>query len=190
MIPIQDAVPSGKIPLVTIALVVVNTIGFAMQSLGWLPSTVLALSPFSHATGVQCFVTVLFLWIFGDNVEARLGRRLFAALYGLCGTAGACVALTSAAGRSIPLGAACGVSGVLGAYFVLLPTSRVLTLIPAPTLLTEIPAPFFLALWWLLQFATLAIAPGAPLSLLGPLIAAFAAGAALCLITKRPVVWE
>ena len=75
-------------PLVTIALIVMNSVWFAIQSLTSLPQAALALSPFSHATVVQFFINVLFLWLFGDNVEARVGRLLFAMLYVLCGPSG------------------------------------------------------------------------------------------------------
>ena len=63
-------------------------------------------------------------------------------------------------------------------------------LVPLPILLTETPAPFFLALWWLLHVAMFVITPGAEASLLWSLVAAFSAGAALCLVARRPVVWE
>ena len=115
VIPIQDTVPSGKMPLVTIALIVMNSVWFAIQSLTSLPQAALALSPFSHATVVQFFINVLFLWLFGDNVEARVGRLLFAMLYVLCGAIRAYAAVLTGHAGSILLGASSGVSGVLGA---------------------------------------------------------------------------
>src|SRR5262245_10921139 len=106
------------------------------------PSTVL-LSPFVHLSAVHFLVTVLFLWLFGDNVEARMGRGPFVALYGACAAAGTYIA-SLMTGSSASLGAACAVTGVLGAYFVLLPKSRILVLVPIPFDLAETPAFFFL----------------------------------------------
>lgn len=190
MIPIQDAVPSGKVPVMTIALVVINAIWFALESIANLPSATVARSPFAHPSGVHFFVNVLFLWLFGDNVEARVGRWLFVLLYLASSAIGAYTAAAAApAGLAIGIGATCATSGVLGAYFVLLPKARVLMLVPSPAVLTEAPAPFFLALWWVLQVATFVIAPRAQPALLWSLVAGFATGAALALIARRPVVW-
>jgi hypothetical protein len=84
---------------------------------------------------------------------------------------------------------------VLGAYFVVLPKSRVLMLIPAPTLLTEIPAVIFLALWWLLHVASFALARVGDaadfqnVSLLWGLAASFVVGGVIAAVARRPVSW-
>jgi membrane associated rhomboid family serine protease len=189
VIPIQDAVPSGRAPVVTVALIVINLAWFtASSAAGVAPS--LALSPFSHATAIHLFINLMFLWLFGDNVEARVGRAPFAVLYLACSMVGTYVATRSVDAEVAQIGATCAVSGVLGAYFVLLPKSRMLILVPATPVLTEAPALFFLTVWWMLQVATFVGAPaGQPSLLLAPL-ASFVLGAAICLVIRRPVRWS
>ena len=190
MIPIQDAVPSGKVPIVTIALIAINVVWYATQSAAALPPSALALSPFSHATAAHLFINLLFLWLFGDNVEARVGRPQFVVLYLACSVVGIYTAARSGHAGVTPIGATCAVSGVLGAYFVLLPKSRVLMLVPMPTVLSEAPAVFFLALWWMLQFATFVATVDPQPSLLFAPVASFATGAAICVVIRRPLVWS
>jgi membrane associated rhomboid family serine protease len=99
---------------------------------------------------------MLFLWVFGNNVEDAMGPMRFLAFYvlaGLAATALQTVVTLETAGQAaaeIPnLGASGAISGVLGAYFVLLPRAKVLTLIVV--FLREIPAVFFLGIYFLLQ---------------------------------------
>lgn len=188
MIPIQDVVPSGQAPIVTISLIVINTLVFFAQWLapGWGAPLV---QPFTTPGPVHLAASALFLWLFGDNVEARIGRLALVALYLVCSLAGLYSAGLLAGGRVLPLGAACAISGVLGAYFVILPASRILVLIPFPLRLTEVPALFFLGLWGLLHLATFAAPPARTPRLLGALAVAFAAGAAIGVMTRRPVRW-
>jgi membrane associated rhomboid family serine protease len=116
-------------------------------------------SMFMHASWQHVLGNMLFLWIFGNNIEDALGRARFLGWYlvaGLAATA-AQTAVTLAAGTvrdaSIPnIGASGAIAGVLGAYFVLLPRARVLTLIIVGFIfIREIPAIFFLAVWIGLQ---------------------------------------
>jgi membrane associated rhomboid family serine protease len=155
----------------TLALVALNIVSFASQTVD-APFGAMWPSPFQHANTAQLIVGILFLWLFGDNVEARLGRTAFVLIY-------------LAAGWSVGLGAAGGVSGVIGAYFTLLPRSRVLILVPLPLSLVEAPAAFFLALWCLLQAISVMLTP-ARLWALG---AALLMGAAIALVTRRRVMW-
>ena len=190
MLPIQDAVPSGKAPLATIALLVFNMVWFALQWAAIAPGPLASISPFAHPSTVHFVLNLLFLWLFGDNVEARLGRPGFVAVYMAGGTLGAYAAWTVTGGAmATPLGATCAVTSVLGAYFVLLPKSRVLILVPPPAILTEAPALFFLGLWWLVHLATFAVPGAQPLLLAGP-AASFCAGAVACLLARSRVVWE
>jgi membrane associated rhomboid family serine protease len=97
---------------------------------------------------------MLYLWIFGNNVEDSMGRARFAAFYLLCGAAAALAQTAVDPASRIPMvGASGAVSGVLGAYLLLFPHARVLTLIPLGffTQLAEIPALIVLGFWILVQ---------------------------------------
>ena len=117
---------------------------------------------FMHASWQHILGNMLFLWIFGNNVEDALGRVRFLLWYLAAGVAAmaAQTAITLFAGSaqdaSIPnIGASGAVAGVLGAYFVLLPRARVLTLIVIGIILIrEIPAIWFLGVWIGLQIWT------------------------------------
>ena len=189
MLPIQDAVPSGSVPRATLALLFFNGAAFAIERLLGVPlERLLVLTPFLHPSSLHFLVAMLFLWLFGDNVEARLGRGRFVALYVLSASAGAYVAAHVTGGLAA-LGAACAVSGILGAYFVLLPNSRILVLVPVPFDLAEAPALFFLGIWWLVHLVSFVSGPWAAPALLWPLAAAFAFGAAAGRVTRQRIVW-
>lgn len=133
---------------------------FAVHPLPWWEGTFTAM--FMHAGWAHILGNMLFLWIFGNNVEDALGRVRFLAWYLAAGIAAmaAQTAVTLIAGTtqdaSIPnVGASGAIAGVLGAYFVLLPRARVLTLIFfGIILIREIPAFWFLAVWIGLQLWT------------------------------------
>lgn len=198
MLPIQDALPSGRTPIATLTLLAINAIVFAAQvAAPASASNASGLSPFLHPSAPHFAVNALFLWLFGDNVEGRLGRARFAGIYLAAAIVGLVVEarFASAGGPGITAGATCAITGVLGAYFVLLPKSRVLMLVPAPPVLTEIPAVVFLALWWLLHLASFAmsratVAAGIPgLALIWGLIASFVVGGAIGVAARRPITW-
>jgi membrane associated rhomboid family serine protease len=129
LIPIQDVVPTGRVPAATLALAALNVLHFFVPVAG---TTLVA--PFAHLALVPMIVAVVYLWLFGDNVEARLGRVAFVSVY--------------VAGGFVPdMGAAGGVTAVMGSYLMLLPQSRVYMLVPVPPVLVEVPALFFLAIW-------------------------------------------
>jgi hypothetical protein len=96
-----------------------------------------------------------YLWIFGDNVEDRLGHGRFLIFYLLCGMAAAIGQVVIDPTSTLPtIGASGAIAGVMGAYFVLYPRSRVLTLIPIIFIwweIIELPAIFLLGFWFLLQ---------------------------------------
>jgi rhomboid family protein len=133
MFPVCDVIPSRRTPYVTLTLIVLYAAGLIVRpALGGTPGPAI---PFLWLVAAA---TLLALWLFGENVEDRLGHFGFAAL---------CAATAAA------FGSAAAVSAVMGAYFVFYPQSRVLTaiLLPFHFDLTEVPAVFFLATWGLLQ---------------------------------------
>jgi membrane associated rhomboid family serine protease len=109
---------------------------------------------FIHGSWLHLFGNMLYLCIFGDNVEDRLGHARYAFFYLLCGmAAGAAQAVTSP-GSGVPMvGASGAIAGVSGAYFLFFPSARVVTLVPIFLFLQviEVPAVFFLLIWFLWQ---------------------------------------
>ena len=111
-------------------------------------------SMFLHGGFLHAGGNMLYLWIFGDNVEDRFGRGRFLAFYLLCGAAAAVgQTLVNPDSRVPMVGASGAVAGVMGAYFVMYPHSRIVTLVPFFFLqIIEVPAVFFLGIWFLMQF--------------------------------------
>ena len=171
MIPLRDVIPSRTTPYITISLVVVNALVFLYQlslggdinnfvfTYGLVPAdfswiSVLT-SMFLHGGFLHVAGNMLYLWIFGDNVEDRMGHGRFLAFYLLCGIAAALGQTLTVPHSQIPMvGASGAVAGVMGAYFVLYPHSRIVTLLPLFIFIQiiEVPAIFFLGVWFLMQF--------------------------------------
>ena len=170
MIPIRDVIPSRTTPGVTITLIVLNVLVYLLgvmlsgegrdafiYAFGLVPAYFsvgnVFTAMFVHGGFVHLAGNVLFLWIFGDNVEDRLGHGRFIIFYGLCGFAAA-VAQTMLNPNSLTpmVGASGAIAGVMGAYLVLYPHSRILMLFPFPPIMFELPAVFFLVMWFLVQF--------------------------------------
>jgi membrane associated rhomboid family serine protease len=110
---------------------------------------------FLHGGWLHFLGNVWFLYIFGDNVEDRLGRVGYLAFYLGTGIAAGLAHLVSDPESTIPtIGASGAIAGVMGCYFVLFPRARVVTLVPIIFFLQilVLPAPFFLGFWFLLQF--------------------------------------
>ncbi len=123
-------------------------------------------SMFLHGGFFHLLTNMWTLWIFGDNVEDRMGRFRYLAFYLLCGLAAGLVHwLTNLASTVPTIGASGAIAGVLGAYLVLFPRSRVVTLVPLFfwPLFFEIPALFYLGFWFISQLlsGTSALASGA-----------------------------
>ncbi|HUE86582.1 MAG TPA: rhomboid family intramembrane serine protease [Vicinamibacterales bacterium] len=194
MIPVQDVVPSGRPPLATLVLVALNALAFAAPALaGQVPPALAAL--FGDTTLVNVVVSMWFLWLFGDNVEARIGRLTAIVIYVSCGWLALHLSLAPGSPPMAGIGTAGGITGILGAYFLLLPRSRVLMLMPAPVTLVEVPALFFLGCWWVLQLLRFVVAPAAARVLtdgaaIWALGAAMLLGAVVCRLTRRPVIWQ
>ncbi len=172
MIPIKDVIPSRTTPVVTITLIAANTLVFLYQ-LGLAPAELEAFifafglipahftiatmfsSMFVHAGLGHAGGNLLYLWIFGDNIEDRLGHGRFLVFYLATGVVAALSQMAMDPGSRIPMvGASGAIAGVMGGYLVLYPHSRVLTLFPFPLMLFEVPAVFFLGLWFVIQFVS------------------------------------
>ena len=171
MIPIRDVIPSRTTPGVTITLIALNVLVYLFQlmltergqdafilAFGVVPAyfsliSVLT-SMFVHGGLAHLAGNMLFLWIFGDNVEDRLGHGRFIAFYLMCGIAAALAQTALQPDSLVPMvGASGAIAGVMGAYFVLYPQSRVLTLIPLIIFwdVIELPAIFLLGFWFVMQ---------------------------------------
>jgi membrane associated rhomboid family serine protease len=171
MIPLRDIIPSRTTPWVTLGLLGVNAAVFLrevtlppeamesfIQTFGLIPAafswTSLVTSMFVHAGWLHIGSNLLSLWIFGDNVEDRMGHGRFLVFYLLAGTAAALLETAANAGSPIPLvGASGAIAGVMGAYLFMFPHSRihVLLILFFYIDIVEIPAPIFLTLWFLMQ---------------------------------------
>jgi len=106
-----------------------------------------------------------FLYIFGDNVEDRLGHLRYLVFYLLCGLAAGAFHLVLNWHSNVPtIGASGAIAGVMGAYLILYPRARILTLLPIFFFFTfiEVPAFFFLGIWFLFQFLIAAATAGQP----------------------------
>jgi membrane associated rhomboid family serine protease len=170
MIPLRDVIPSRTTPYVTFALIGLNTLVFMYQFslgeaieefilyFGLVPAAfswvAVLTSMFLHGGLLHFGGNMLYLWIFGDNVEDRMGHGRFLVFYLLCGTAAALAQTIVNPDSVVPMvGASGAIAGVMGAYFVLYPRSRIVTLLPLFFFfqIIEIPAIFFLGFWFLLQ---------------------------------------
>jgi len=171
MFPVSDVIPSRTVPFVTVSLIVVNALVFFYQlALGpadlrvfmasyavvpawfWAPS--LVTSQFLHAGWMHIIWNMVYLWIFGDNVEDRLGHVGYLIFYLGAGAAAGLLQVLFNPFSGVPMvGASGAIGGVMGAYFVLYPQSRVLTAVFIIFFidLVEIPAVFFLGIWFLMQ---------------------------------------
>jgi membrane associated rhomboid family serine protease len=114
-------------------------------------------SMFLHGGFAHIFGNMLYLWIFGDNVEDRMGHGRYLVFYLLCGWLASYAHVLSDPGSRLPsIGASGAIAGVLGAYFLLYPHARVVVAWPPPLLfflpLMQIPALIMLGLWFLQQF--------------------------------------
>ena len=178
MIPLRDNNPRRSVPFVTYTLIALNVLAFLWQlSLGqnleralfqiafiparfWIPGnwvfdvfTIVA-SMFLHGSLMHIGSNMLYLFIFGDNIEDRLGKFRYILFYFACGFIATWAHAFFSSGSRIPaIGASGAIAGVLGAYLLLFPHARVVTLLPIFVFITvrELPAIFILGLWFVLQ---------------------------------------
>jgi len=196
MFPIWDDVPTKKFPLITVLLIILDTIVFLYQvslgesfnefiySMGLLPFEIthhtdifpsgpspiyltIFTSMFMHGSIVHLLGNMLFLWIFGNNVEDYLGRRNFIIFYIFCGIVAAFTQIFINPDSIVPMvGASGAIAGVLGGYLVLYPRARVTTVIIFGFFirLVRIPAVIVLSFWIIYQFlygiSSLAVSTG------------------------------
>lgn len=174
MIPLRDVIPSRTTPFVTVTLIVINAMAFwfelslpaearevFLKNYGVVPAlftwqSVLT-SMFLHGGWLHVIGNMWFLWIFGDNVEDRMGHGRFLVFYLLCGALAALAQVAASPGSPIPtIGASGAIAGVMGAYFVLYPRSRILTLVPIFIFIQvlEVPAVIFIGLWFFIQLVS------------------------------------
>ncbi len=180
MLPLRDNVPTRSFPIVTVALIAANVLVWVFYQLPDLQGSVdeLAYHPcevegscptigeswpvtaftsmFLHGSWVHLLGNMLFLWIFGNNIEDALGRIRYLLFYVAGGLAATAVQTlvtlmyASQADAMIPnVGASGAISAVLGAYLLLLPRAKVLTVIFF--ILREVPAVLFLGIWFVFQ---------------------------------------
>ena len=170
MIPLRDVIPSRTTPYITITIIALNALAWLFElslpheSLNafltvygvvpayFAPAT-LVTSMFLHGSWSHVLGNMWYLWIFGDNVEDRVGHGRFIVFYLLCGAAAALGQVAVDPASTLPtIGASGAIAGVMGAYFVLYPHSRVLTLIPWIFLqIVELPAIVLLGFWFVMQ---------------------------------------
>jgi len=171
MLPIGDDNSARRlVPLVTYALIVLNVLFFLVELSGgdafimqwaFVPSRFLAnpigdsitlfTSMFMHAGWLHLGGNMLYLWIFGDNVEDRFGHVKFLVFYLLCGLVATFAQLVFSLGSNVPnLGASGAIAGVLGAYILLFPRGKIKVLQGQGVI--QVPALIVIGLWFVLQF--------------------------------------
>jgi len=188
MIPIRDEIPTRIVPVVNYMLIAINIAVFILMWLAgpsqesWvyqfamIPSnfsngidvgdiTDIFTSMFMHAGLAHIAGNMLYLWIFGDNIEDRLGHVRYLIFYLVGGFIASLAHLLTNPGSQIPtVGASGAIAAVLGAYLVLYPQSRILTFIPLGFFmrLTMVPAVVVLGLWFVLQIFSGVLTLGGP----------------------------
>ena len=182
MIPIRDENPTRSIPWVTLALIAANigvfiyenTLTAAGLDALWttwsiVPARLLAdpfsarevatvfTSMFMHAGWVHLIGNMLYLWIFGNNIEDRLGPVRFVAFYLVSGIAGAAAQIVMGPGSTVPmLGASGAIAGVLAGYLLLYPGASIVTIIPVFFFIevARVPAYLVIGFWFVLQLGS------------------------------------
>ena len=188
MIPIKDQIPTRRVPVVNYLLILGNIQVLIWQWLagpnqealvyeyamipGNLTSgldlgdvTDIFTSMFMHAGLLHLGGNMLYLWIFGDNVEDSMGKGMYLVFYLVGGVVASLTHVLTNPTSQIPtVGASGAIAAVLGAYLILYPQSKVLTLIPLGflTRLTLIPAAIVLGLWFVLQLFSGVLSMGGP----------------------------
>ena len=185
MIPLRSETPRRSFPIVNVLLIVANILVFMyqlslppragellVQQFGLVPVRAeralahpgpqlapalvpLVSSMFLHGGFLHILGNMLFLWVFGGNVEDRLGHLRYLEFYFICGIGAGLAQIVVNWGSQLPsIGASGAISGVMGAYIVLFPSARVLTLVPLIFFFftVRIPALLILGYWFVIQF--------------------------------------
>ena len=215
MIPLRDVIPSRTFPFVTITIIVLNALAWMLELAlgpddlerflfvyGVVPANfhfpTLFTSMFLHASWSHILGNMWYLWIFGDNVEDQFRHFRFVVFYVMCGVVAACGHMLLNAGSMLPtIGASGAIAGVMGAYFIMYPQSRVLTLVPIFLYdVIEVPAIVLLGFWFLMQlFSAGAVATATSGTGGGVAFAAHVAGflvgmGGVFVFRKRDARWE
>ena len=171
MIPLRALLVRNSTPAMTLTIIGLNVVCFLIEisqpaylqsrfihTYALVPdrlhATALLTSMFLHGGWLHLIGNMWFLWVFGSHIENALGSARFVFLYLLCGVLSAVVQLMMNLGSPVPtLGASGAIAGVMGAFLVLYPRVRVVTLVFIIFFITtyEIPAAFMLAYWFLIQ---------------------------------------
>ena len=171
MIPLRDVIPSRTTPYITVTIIVINAatwlfeVGLPrdvlptfLQIWGVVPAdfraSTLITSMFLHGGWMHVIGNMWYLWIFGDNVEDRMGHGRYIVFYLMAGAIAALGQIAIDPSSTLPtIGASGAIAGVMGAYFVLYPRSRVVTVITLIFFweIVEVPAIVLLGFWFLMQ---------------------------------------
>lgn len=183
MIPLKDKNPTHRTPIVNIAIIVANVAAFvyevslgpqlesfffqygvvprvfldSLDSFEIVPGSIIPLftSMFLHGGWLHLGGNMLYLWIFGDNVEDKLGHGRYFLFYICCGIAASLLHIILDPTSTIPtVGASGAISGILGGYLLMFPGARVVTVIPVFMFMqvAELPALLVLGFWFIIQF--------------------------------------
>jgi len=164
----QVSLPAGAAEQVVYAYGLIPAVLFGAARL---PREIVAIPPelsvltsmFLHGGWIHLIGNMLYLWIFGNNVEDAMGHGRFIVFYLLCGAAAAAAQVFQDPSSTMPMiGASGAISGVLGAYLLLYPRAHVLTLLPIGFILIplRVPAMVVLGFWFVLQFVQSALSQG------------------------------
>lgn len=178
MIPIKDTVPARSAPFAVYGLIAINVVVFLLEltlgpegievlfhTFGVVPARYagsfglpevasMLTSQFLHSGWLHLIGNLWVLWIFGDNVEDRLGSTRFVVFYLICGVAAALTHVLTTPGSTVPaVGASGAIAGVTGAYLLMFPTARVIVVFPVLFIpfFFEVPAVVFLGVWYMTQ---------------------------------------
>jgi membrane associated rhomboid family serine protease len=182
MIPISDSIPTRRFPFMTILLILINVVVFVYEMLvlngggdnalqqtivtfGVVPARVadgafaqtlitFVTSMFLHASILHIAGNMLYLWIFGNNIEDVLGHFWFTVFYFACGFAASAAQVVMSWGSTLPgIGASGAIAGVLAAYLIFFPRSRINTLLIFGffIMFRRLPAIIVLGLWFVIQ---------------------------------------
>lgn len=220
MLPIQDLNPTRRFPITNIALIAINVIVFLweislppevlqqqIERLAVIPNQIAA-APFSlesildivramflHGGWDHILGNMLYLYLFGDNIEDRFGMIPYVIIYFICGFAATYLQVVIDPSSTIPnIGASGAIAGVLGAYLVLFPRVTVRAIVPLGYVssLQNVPAVIVLGLWFVLQLFNGFASLGVPAEYGGGVaffahIGGFIAGAAIAFVLMR--IW-
>lgn len=177
MIPLRDTIPSRRVPVATIMIIIINIMVFFNQILlpydeamdmiyryAFIPTRFvdgllniesyipLLSSMFLHGSFIHILSNMWIMWLFGDNVEDKMGFFRFILFYLLSGLiAGFAHFVFNPLSNMPTVGASGAIAGVMGAYFLMFPHSKILTLIPFIPFFIRVPAPIFLFIWFIGQ---------------------------------------